>query len=86
MATGRTWKRHSAKEIIGKLERADDLVTSGASEIDAAQAVGVSDGRYVRWRKQYAGLRTTQLMYIKELETEVSRLRRAIREFEPAEA
>ena len=78
----KTWKRHSAKEIIGKLERAGDLVTSGVAVEVAAAAIGVSDARYFRWRKQYSGLRSSQLVYIKELETEVSRLRRAIKEFD----
>ncbi|MFT3726387.1 MAG: transposase [Terricaulis sp.] len=75
-------KRHSVKEIIGKLERAEDLVSGGASMADAAAAIGVTDARFSRWRKQYSGLHFNQLSYIKELEAEVARLRKAIREFD----
>jgi putative transposase len=38
----------------------------------------VSEVTYYRWRQEYGGLKTEQLKRLKELETENTRLRRAI--------
>ncbi|GAM98314.1 mobile element protein [alpha proteobacterium U9-1i] len=78
----KSWKRHSADEIVAKLERAGELMERGASVSEASANVGITDATYFRWRKQYAGLRSSQLKYIKELEVEVARLRKAIHEYE----
>ena len=38
----------------------------------------MSEVTYYRWRQEYGGLKTEQVKRLKELETENSRLRRAI--------
>jgi putative transposase len=38
----------------------------------------VSEVTYYRWRQEYGGLKTEQVKRLKELETENTRLRRAI--------
>ena len=40
--------------------------------------IGVSEVTYYRWRQEYGGLKTEQVKRLKELETENTRLRRAI--------
>ncbi len=40
--------------------------------------MGISDKTYFRWRKEYGGLKLDQVRRMKELETENSRLRRAV--------
>ncbi len=82
----RTWKRHSSDEIVAKLDRAGALLVKGASIAEAAVSIGVTLPTYFRWRKQYSGLRASQLRYIKELEVEVVRLRKAIRDIESGAA
>jgi putative transposase len=42
------------------------------------QAIGVSEQCYYRWRNEYGGLRLDQAKRLKELETENTRLRKAI--------
>ena len=40
--------------------------------------IGVSDGTYYRWRKEYGGMRVDQAHRLKGLEQENSRLKRLV--------
>ena len=40
--------------------------------------MGVSEVTYYRWRKEFGGLKSDQVKRLKELETENTRLRRAV--------
>jgi putative transposase len=42
------------------------------------RAIGVTEVTYYRWRNEYGGLKGDQVKRLKELETENSRLRRAV--------
>jgi transposase-like protein len=42
------------------------------------RAIGVTEVTYYRWRNEYGGLKGNQVKRLKELETENSRLRRAV--------
>ncbi len=65
-------KRHTAEEIVAKLRQVDMQVA------DAVRAIGVTEVTYYRWRNEYGGLKGDQVKRLKELETENTRLRRAV--------
>jgi putative transposase len=71
-------KRHAAEEIVAKLRQVDVLMAQGRLVADAVRAIGVTEVTYYRWRKEYGGLKGDQVKRLKELETENSRLRRAV--------
>ena len=71
-------KRHTAEEIVAKLRQVDVLMAQGRQVSDAVRAIGVTEVTYYRWRNEYGGLRGDQVKRLKELETENSRLRRAV--------
>ena len=71
-------KRHTAEEIVAKLRQVDVLVSQGQSVADAIRQIGVTEVTYYRWRQEFGGLKSDQVKRLKELETENSRLRRAI--------
>ena len=50
----------------------------GSSLADAVRQIGVTQPTYYRWRKEYGGMSRDQLKRLKELETENTRLRRAV--------
>jgi putative transposase len=54
------------------------LVSQGQHSADAIRQIGVSEVTYYRWRQEYGGLKTEQVKRLKELETENTRLRRAV--------
>ena len=71
-------KRHTAEEIVAKLRQVDVLMAQGRLVADAVRAIGVTEVTYYRWRNEYGGLKGGQVKRLKELETENSRLRRAV--------
>jgi len=71
-------KRYTPEEIVAKLRQVDVLVSQGQNIADAIRQIGVSEVTYYRWRQEYGGLKTEQVKRLKELETENTRLRRAV--------
>jgi len=71
-------KRHTAEEIVAKLRQVDVLMAQGKPVADAVRAIGVMEVTYYRWRNEYGGLKGDQVKRLKELESENTRLRRAI--------
>ncbi len=71
-------KRHTAEEIVVKLRQVDVLMAQGKPAAEAVRAIGVTEVTYYRWRNEYGGLKGDQVKRLKELETENSRLRRAV--------
>ena len=71
-------KRHTAEEIVAKLRQVDVLMAQGRAVSDAVRTIGVTEVTYYRWRNEYGGLKGDQVKRLKELETENTRLRRAV--------
>jgi transposase-like protein len=71
-------KKYRPEEIITKLREADILISQGQTVASVIKALGVSDITYYRLRKDYGGMRTSQLKKLKELEQENARLRQAV--------
>ena len=71
-------KHHKPEEIVAKLRQVDVLVSQGRNIADAIRQIGVSEVTYYRWRQEFGGLKTDQIKRLKELETENSRLRKAV--------
>jgi putative transposase len=71
-------KRHKAEEIVAKLRQVDVLASRGQTVADAIRQIGVTEVTYYRWRQEYGGLKSDQVKRLKDLETENTRLRRAV--------
>ena len=71
-------KRHKAEEIVAKLRQVDVLTSQGQSVADAIRSIGVTEVTYYRWRQEFGGLKSDQVKRLKDLETENTRLRRAV--------
>jgi len=76
--TDRPKKRYKPEEIVTKLRQVDVLVSQGQGIADAIRQIGVSEVTYYRWRQEFGGLKTEQVKRLKDLETENTRLRRAV--------
>jgi putative transposase len=75
---GMARKRHTAEEIVAKLRQVDVLTSQGRLVAEAVRAIGVTEVTYYRWRSEYGGLKGDQVKRMKELESENTRLRRAV--------
>ena len=71
-------KRHTAEEIVAKLQQVDVLTAQGRPVAEAVRSIGVTEVTYYRWRSEYGGLKSDQVKRLKELEMENARLRRAV--------
>src|SRR5688500_11749664 len=71
-------KRHTAEEIVAKLRQVDVLTAQGRTVAEAIRQIGVTEVTYYRWRQEFGGLKSDQIKRLKDLETENTRLRRAV--------
>jgi len=71
-------KRHKPEEVVAKLRQVDVLTSQGESVGDAIRSIGVTEVTYYRWRQEFGGLKIDQVKRLKDLETENTRLRRAV--------
>jgi len=73
-------RRHSAEQIIRKLQEAEAMLCSGKTIGQVCQAMEVSEPTFHRWRTQYGGMKAEQAKRLKELEEENARLKRLVAE------
>ena len=71
-------KHAKPEEIVAKLRQFEVLTAQGKSIAEAARSIGVSEQTYYRWRADYGSMKMDQVRRLKELETENTRLRRAV--------
>ncbi len=71
-------RKHQPEEIIAKLRQVDVLLSQGRPVSEAIRTISVTPFTYYRWRKEFGGLKSTQVKRLKDLEKENERLRKAV--------
>ena len=71
-------KRYTPEQIISKLHEAEVLLSQGQTVAHVSTQLGVTEQTYYRWRKEYGGMRTSQVRKLKELEKENARLKKLV--------
>ncbi len=71
-------KRTTPEQIISKLREAEVLLSQGQTVAQASKQLGVSDQTYYRWRREFGGMRTSQVRKLKDLEKENARLKKLV--------
>ena len=71
-------KRTTPEQIISKLREAEVLLSQGQTVTQASKQLGVSDQTYYRWRREFGGMRTSQVRKLKDLEKENARLKKLV--------
>lgn len=61
-------KRHSAAQIVKKLEDADRRLVAGQNNAQVCQALEIGEATYDRWRNQYGGMNAEEAKRLKYLE------------------
>ena len=70
--TKRRSKRHSPEQVVKKLRDADAMLNAGKDEAAVLQMLEVSESTYLRWRKQYGGMKAEEAKRLKELVAELA--------------
>ena len=71
-------RRHTLEQMINKLREAEVAIAEGSTVSEAARRIGVTEQTFYRWRSECGGLRIDQARRLKRLESENSRLKRAV--------
>ena len=71
-------KRRTPEQVINKLREAEVAMAQGSTVGEASRQIGVTQQTFYRWRNEYGGLRIDQVKRLKQLESENTRLKRAI--------
>jgi putative transposase len=71
-------KRTTPEQIISKLREAEILLSQGQTVAHVSKQLGVTEQTYYRWRKEYGGMRTSQVRKLKDLERENARLKKLV--------
>ncbi len=71
-------KRYKPEQIISMLREADVQLSRGQKVAQICRGLGIAEQTYYRWRREYGGLKVSQARRLKELETENTRLKRAV--------
>lgn len=67
-------KAHSEEQIVAMLRQGE----AGEKVGDICRKVGISEGTYDLWKKQYAGLGINELRELRQLREENGRLKRLV--------
>ena len=54
-------KRYSPEQIISMLREAEVKIFQGMAVGEVSRQLGIAEQTYYRWRKEYGGLKTTQV-------------------------
>ncbi len=71
-------KRYTPEQIIGMLREAEVELSRGEKVKQVCRSLGVSEQTYYRWRKEYGGMKVSQVRRLKDVEKENVRLKRAV--------
>ena len=75
---GRRGKKYKSEEIITKLRQAEILQSQGLNQAQICKELGIAADTYIRWRKEYGGMRVDQAKRLKDLEKENIRLKKLV--------
>ena len=75
---GKRGKKYSSEEIITKLRKGEILSSQGNTPAEICKQLSVSPDTYIRWKKEYGGMRVDQAKKLKELEKENMRFKKLV--------
>jgi putative transposase len=73
-----TRKKHSAEDIVRKLQQADELATAGKNAAEICRQLGVSQATYYKWRKRYQAMSLDEVKELRGLRAENTQLKRLV--------
>ena len=73
-------RRYKPEQIIRMLREAEVGLSQGMKVRDICRGLEISEQTYYRWRREYGGLKVSQVKQFKELQKENSRLKKAVAE------
>ena len=67
-------KQYTPEKIIGMLRESEVALAKGITVGQISRQLSISEQTYYRWRKQYGGMKISQVRRLKDVERENVRL------------
>jgi len=71
-------KSHTPEQIVRIIREAEAKLAYGQTVEQVCRELGISEGTYYKWRKQYGRMLMDQVKHLKELEKENTRLKKLV--------
>lgn len=72
------YKRHTPEQVVRKLREAERMLAHGTDVDEVCRRLEISAQTYHRWRKQYQQMGMDEVVRLKALEKENSRLKKIV--------
>ena len=73
-------KRRTAEQIGRLLREAQHDLAKGLTVADVCRKLGVNESTYHRWRQRFSAVQTDETRQVKQLQSEVARLKELVAE------
>jgi transposase-like protein len=70
--------RHTPEQVIRKLRDAERMLAEGKEFPEVCRALEISPQTFHRWQKQFQGMRREEIVELKNLRKENTRLKRLV--------
>ncbi|QDV12356.1 Transposase [Rosistilla oblonga] len=75
-------KRRRPEQIVKALAEGEAMLAAGKSAAEVYQKLGVVESTWMRWKKQFGGMKSDEAKRLRELEVENQRLKELLAEAE----
>ncbi|WP_409994406.1 transposase [Bremerella cremea] len=75
-------KRRSPEQIVKALQEGEAMLAAGKSSAEVYQALAISEATWMRWKKEFGGMKSDEAKRLRELELENRRLKELLAEAE----
>jgi len=75
-------KRRRPEQIVRLLQEGEAMLAAGKSAAEVYQKLEVSEATWMRWKKQFGGMKSDEAKRLRELELENRRLKELLAESE----
>ena len=75
-------KRRQPEQVVKALQEGEAMLAAGKSLAEVQQKLEISEATWMRWKKQYSGMKSDEAKRLRELELENRRLKEMLAEAE----
>mgnify|MGYP001817852640 CR=1 FL=1 len=75
-------KRRNPEQIVRAIQAGESMLAAGQSMAAVCQKLEISEATWLRWKKQYGGMKSNEARRLRELELENRRLKELLADAE----
>ena len=75
-------KRRKPEQIVKLLQEGEAMLAAGKTAAEVYQKLEISEATWLRWKKQFGGMKSDEAKRLRELEIENQRLKELLAEAE----